>query len=416
MRKIFILFLGIIFSSILFAQTITVLTNAVTVHDGKTIYTIAEDMLKKDFPNVKVQYQIIDVTAGSTMTMDAQLAAGTPPNVYLDSSVRAGKYMDVNYALDLSKYIRDLSKYNKGALDQYYRSGKLLGLPQYGGAQGICVNLDIMKDIGFTVKWDWTIDDFMKMAQLVKDKYQGKKFATMLFAKDQSGDYLLHNWFEAFGAHYYVNNDYNNAVIAKTGGAKAYAFYQKLIKNGYVPANAATLNDDDYCLQWLSGNLAATTFFPNWTAGYIKTGIDQGIIAKAFNFTFVPFPRASGVTKVPTYINNGVYVVYNSPDKKINEIAARFVEYANGLAAQDLVVKYESCVSNRSDVPASVDPRVAEISKIVAQNGVYDAGLTDPRFTERRSLQFPILQKLFNFQISPEDAIKEYEAKLSAIK
>jgi ABC-type glycerol-3-phosphate transport system substrate-binding protein len=416
MRKVFILFLGIIFSSIIFAQTITVLTNAVTVHDGKTIYTIAEDLLHKDFPNVKVQYQIIDVTAGSTMTMDAQLAAGTPPNVYLDSSVRAGKYMDVNYALDLSKYIRDLSKYNKGALDQYYRSGKLLGLPQYGGAQGICVNLDIMKDIGFTVKWDWTIDDFMKMAQLVKDKYQGKKFATMLFAKDQSGDYLLHNWFEAFGAHYYVNNDHDNAVIAKTGGAKVYAFYQTLIKNGYVPANAATLNDDDYCLQWLSGNLAATTFFPNWTAGYLKTGIDQGIIKQAFNFMFVPFPRGPGVAKVPTYINNGVYVVYNSKDDNLNKIAARFVEYANGLAAQDLVVRMESCISNRSDVPASTDPRVAEIANIVSQNGIYDAGLTDPRFTERRSFQFPILQKLFNFQISPDDAIKEYEAKLSSVK
>jgi ABC-type glycerol-3-phosphate transport system substrate-binding protein len=108
--------------------------------------------------------------------------------------------------------------------------------------------------------------------------------------------------------------------------------------------------------------------------------------------------------------------VYNSKDENLNKIAARFVEYANGLAAQDLVVRMESCISNRSDVPASIDPRVAEIAKIVAQNGVYDAGLTDPRFTERRSFQFPILQKLFNFQISPDDAIKEYEAKLSSVK
>jgi ABC-type glycerol-3-phosphate transport system substrate-binding protein len=160
----------------------------------------------------------------------------------------------------------------------------------------------------------------------------------------------------------------------------------------------------------------STTFFPNWTAGYIKTGIDQGIITKAFNFTFVPFPRGPGVAKVPTYINNGVYVVYNSKDDNLNKIAARFVEYANGLAAQDLVVKYESCISNRSDVPASVDPRVAEIAKIVVQNGVYDAGLTDSRFTERRALQSPLLQLLFDFKITPEQAINEYEKKLSAIK
>lgn len=418
MKRFLVLIFCILSTSILFAapKTLTVLTGMVVKYDGQSIYTIAEEKLKKDYPDVKIVYSIIDVTAGSTMTMDAQLAAGTPPNVYMDSTVRAGKYMDPSFALDLSKYVRDLSKYSKGVLDPYKRAGKLLGIPQYGGAQGICVNLDIMDDIGFTVKWDWTIDDFLKMAELVKQKYNGKKFATMLFAANQSGDYLLHNWFEAFGAHYYLNGDYNNSTIAKTGGAKAYSFYQTLIKNKYVPDNAATLDDDGYCLQWLSGNLAATTFFPNWTAGYLKTGMDQGIITKPFRFAFVPFPRGPGVKSVPTYINNGVYVVYNSPDRELNEIAARFVEYANGAEAQSLSAKYENTVPNRSDAIPSSDPRVAETTKIVSTNGVYDAGLTDRRFTERRALQFPILQKLFSFKITPEDAIKEYENKLTSIK
>jgi ABC-type glycerol-3-phosphate transport system substrate-binding protein len=238
----------------------------------------------------------------------------------------------------------------------------------------------------------------------------------MLFAANQSGDYLLHNWFEAFGAHYYVNGDYDNSVIAKTGGAKAYTFYQTLIKNGYVPANAATLNDDDYMLQWLSGNLAATTFFPNWTAMYQKMGIDQGINLKPFKFAFVPFPRGIGVKGVPTYVNAGAYVVWNSPNKKINEIAARFVEYANGPAAQSLSAKYEATVPNRIDAIPSTDASVKATSKIVSENGIYDAGLTDPRFTERRSTQFPVLQKLFTFKVTPEQAIMEYEKVLSSIK
>lgn len=417
MKRIFI---GMILLCICFgltAQTITILTGGLPApYDGKTIYTIAEEKLKKDFPDVKIVYSIIDVTAGSTMTMDAQLAAGTPPNVYVDSTVRAGKYMDANFALDLNKYVRDLDKYNKGVLDPYKFKGKLLGIPQYGGAQAMCINLDIMDEIGYTVKWDWTITDYLEMAEMVKQKYGGKKWATMLFAANPSGDYLLHNWFSAFGTKYYVNGDYDNSVVAKTGGAKAYEFYQLLIKNEYVPKNAATLNDDDYCLQWLSGNLAATTFFPNWTEMYLKQGMDQGIIKKPFNFTFVPLPRGVGVNGVPTYVNNGVYVVYNSPDKKANEIAARWVEYANGPEAQGLSAKYESTVPNRVDVIPSTDKNVKLTTKIASEYGIYDAGLTDGRFSERRALQFPILQKLFNFKITPENAIKEYEKALSKVK
>ncbi len=418
MKKLFIVIasLMIIFAPIS-AQTITVLTGGLpTLYSGETIYTIAEGLLKKDFPNAKIEYSIIDVTAGSTMTMDAQLAAGTPPNVYVDSTVRAGKYMSPEYALDLSKYIRDLNKYAPGVLDSFKRNGKLLALPQYGGAQAICINLDIMSEIGYKVKWDWTIDDYLKMAEMVKKHYGGKKYATMLFAANQSGDYLLHNWLEAFGAHYYINGDYDNSVIAKTGGVKTYTFYQTLIKNGYVPPNAATLNDDDYALEWLKGNLAATTFFPNWTAMYQKQGIDQGINTKPFKFAFVPFPRGDGVKGVPTYVNAAAYVVWNSPNKKINEIAARWVEYANGAAAQSLSAKYEATVPNRIDAIPSTDESVKATTKIVSENGIYDAGLTDPRFTERRALQFPILQKLFTFKVTPEEAIQEYESKLSAVK
>ena len=58
------------------------------------------------------------------------------------------------------------------------------------------------------------------MAELVKQKYNGKKFATGMFAANQSGDYLLNNWFASFGVSFYKNGDYNNPVMASTGGAK----------------------------------------------------------------------------------------------------------------------------------------------------------------------------------------------------
>jgi len=414
MRKIFmVLLIALMFIPVFATPTITVLTSPPGVGDNRIFDAVK--MLKNDYPDVIVNIINVNLSDGSTLTMDSMLAAGTPPNVYIDTMVRVSKYMIPEFALPLNGLVRDLDKYQKGVLDPYSRNGDILALPQPGSAQGMCINLDIMNDIGFTVKDDWTIDDFLAMAEKVKKFYGGKKFATGMFAANQSGDYLLHNWFAAFGAKYYVNGNYDKSVIADTGGAKVYSFYQTLVKNGYVPPNSATLNDDDYAAAWAEGKLAATAFFPGWCAGYLQTAIEQKMIDKPFKYKFVPFPRGSGVKSVGTYISNGAFIVHKTGNDTIDKLSARFVEYANGKKAQEYAVSINN-VANRIDVVQSTDPRLLEVASIASKNGVYDAGLTDPRFTERRSIQYPILQKLLTFKMTPDQAIQEYQKQLSAVK
>jgi len=406
-----------IFSSFAEPVSITVLHTGDTVLGDTTLFTIAETMLKKDFPDVKITWAKIDLSDGSTLTMDAMLAAGTAPNLYIDSMVRASKYIIPEYALPLDKYIRDLSKYNPGALDAYKKGGKILAMPGPGAAQAMLVNLDMMKDIGYTVPKDWTINDFLTMAEKVKKFYGGKKYATGMFAANQSGDYLINAWFASFGVSFYKPGaGYDKSVIADTGGAQVYSFFQQLMKAGYIPASSATLTDDDYAVLWQSGNLAATAFFQDWTGPYFKSAITQKQIEKPFNYTFVPFPRASGVKKVPTYYTNGAMVVYNSGTAK-DIVTARLVEYINSARIQGELAKLVSVIPNRSDaIYGPSNPHTQEIMAIVAANGLQDVGITDPRFTERRSLQFPILQQVLNLKITPEEAINLYQKKLSAVK
>ena len=378
-------------------------------------YTIALEMVKKDFPHATFIFNKIDRSDGSTLTMDAQIAAGMAPNIYIDTMVRASKYMVPEFALPLDDYIRDLPKYNPGVLTQYRRNGKLLALPMPGAAQAMLINLDIMKEIGFSVPDNWTVNDFLRMAEMVKVHYKGKKWATGMFAANQSGDYLLHNWFAAFGAEYYKNQNYDRSVIADTGGVKAYEFFQTLVKNGYVPPNAASLNDDDYCAQWMVGDLAATAFFPNWINIYLKTAMDQGLLAKPFEYKFVPFPRGPGVSKVPTYYSNAAMIVHKT-GTYADTVAARFAEYNNSPIIQGMTAKTDSIIPNREDSTYwPTDKYTLQVMAIVNTNGIYDAGLTDPRFTERRALQFPILQQVLNFTMKPLDAIKLYQEKLSAV-
>jgi ABC-type glycerol-3-phosphate transport system substrate-binding protein len=414
MKKLFIVLMAVMAMGAFAGPSIVALVAPPGAGDTRVPDAVAKTLA--DFPGATIEVISINLADGSTMSMDAMLAAGTPPNVYVDTMVRASKYLVPEFAMPLNGLVRDLDKYQKGILEPYSRGGKVLALPQPGGAQGMCINLDIMRDIGFTVKPDWTVDDFLKMAELVKAKYQGKKWATGMFAANQSGDYLLHNWFPAFGAEYYKGGDYNKATIAQTGGAKVYAFYQALAAKGYIPPSASTLNDDDYAAQWANGLLAATAFFPGWCAGYLQTAMDQKMIDKPFDYAFVPFPRGPGVKAVPTYISNAAIIVHKTGKIDVDKISARLAEYINGPIGQDWATANMNTVSNRIDTKPPTNVHALAVANIAQKNGVYDCGLTDPRFTERRSLQYPILQKLLTGKLSPDEAIKAYESALSGVK
>ena len=253
-------------------RTITLLHGGNPDLGGWTRYDDAAERMRADFPGVTVEMLQIDLSTGSALTMVALNAAGDTPNIYVDFIGRVSESLVSEFALPLNGYIRDLDQYVD--LSPYTRDGKVLGLPDVGGAQGMAVNMEIMREIGFTPTWDWTIEDFLKMAELVKQKYGGEKWATGMFAANQSGDYLINNWFASFGAEYYADG-YAITTIDK-GGAKAYEFFQTLVRNGYIPPDAATLTDDDYVLQWARGELAATAFFPAWIKPYFDTVFSNG--------------------------------------------------------------------------------------------------------------------------------------------
>jgi ABC-type glycerol-3-phosphate transport system substrate-binding protein len=416
-RNFMLICLFAILAYSVFAEKITVLAYAdIPFGNEGSLFKNTVAMFKKYYPNIEVEFLSVDQQGGSTITMDSLLASGDAPNIYFDSQVRTGKYLVPEYALDLKTYIHDLNKYDQEVLTPFIKKGRLLGLPAPGSSQGMFVNLDVMKEVGYTVPENWTISDFLKMAELIKQKYNGKKFATGMFAANQSGDYLLNNWFASFGVSFYQNGDYNNPVMANTGGAKVFEFYQTLMKNGYIHPNSANLTDDDYIMQWMKGEIVATAFFPTWCKAYFDSALSQGLIKKIPEYKIVSFPRAPGVDKVPTYTNSYGIVVHKT-GTKLDEISARFVEYFNSASNQEFQAKYQNNTPNRIDAKYNpTDVGIIAVDKLVKENGVMDVGLSDPRFPERRALQYPILQKVLNFKITPEKAIIEYQNAMKKVK
>lgn len=391
---------------------ITVLASAEFVYqDGTSGWEIATAGVEKDFPGITVNILTIDMSDGSTLTLDAMLAAGNAPDVYEDFVARAAKLITPEWALPLDEYVRDIDAYNQDIVAAYRRGGKVYALPLAGGSQGMAVNLEIMGEIGYTIPDRWTVDDFLEMAELVKQHYDGEKWATGMFAANQSGDYLIDNWFPAFGVQRFAPGDYSSPTIAATGGEAVYEFFQHLVRLEYISPGAATLSDDDYVIQWAEGSLAATAFFEGWMKPYFDTVISQGVRDEPFDYMFVPFPRGPGVENVPSYQSNHVIVV--NKDAANPGAAARWAEYYNSADQQGQRVLVAAVSPSRTDVTVvHPSPRIAEINAIVAAGGVADFGQTSPAFGAIRPSHFPVLQRVLNLAITPAEAVAEYERRL----
>ena len=415
MKRLFVFVLLVMLAGAVFAEGAKEVPREITILTGanETLpeFALALEKFAADYPDVAVRVLRLDLSDGSTLTMDAQLAAGTTPNIYQDYIGRVSKYLVPEFALDLTGYLRDIDKYNAGVLGPYTRGGKLLGLPQPAGVQGFAVNLDIAEAVGFEVRDDWTVAEFFDLAERVKQHYGGTKYVTGLFAANQSGDYLVNNWFAAFGASHYKAGDYSRTTIAETGGAKVYEFFQTLVRNGYVRDNSATLTDDDYVIHWASEEIAGGAFFQAWVKPYFDSVKSQGI-GDGFRYKFVPFPRAEGVERVPTYASMGAIVVHRT-DTVQDEWAARLAEYLNDGESQTMMSMVD-VVPNRSDARMlSSSDHVVQTAIIAQRNGIMDVGLTTPMFAATRPQHFPVLQKVLNLELTPDEAIAEYERRLN---
>ena len=357
---------------------------------------IAEALTRRAYPGTVVEYILADLSTGADKTMRAQVAAGTPPAMYIDTWVRAASYLRPDFALDLRGYMDDLADYVPGALDGVTRNGAVLGLPLPGDVQAMAINLELVRDVGFAPKdWaTWTVDEFLQLAEKVKAKYGGTKYVTGLFAGNQSGDYLIRNWAASFGAEFFKGGDYSKTAINTPAGKAMLDFFLALQIRGYVRPDWITQVDDDYVIDWATGKLAAVPFFFNWIEPYFKTVDDGG--GKRFDYMFVPFPRVAGVTRVGAFYTGTGLVIPKNADDAQNKLAAKYAQSYNSPEAQLQTWAVLGARPNRLSVVAAIGKpaQYSQVTSVVAANGLFDLGGSNPMYAATRTLFPNILQKI----------------------
>ncbi len=367
---------------------------------GGDLWTAALSQVR---PDITVRKIAVDLSTGAAMTMDALVASGQAPDVYLDAAMRTAKYMVPGFALALDKYVGDWDDFFPGGLDAVRRGGKIYGIPWATWLTTMNTNTDLLARAGYEVKPGWSIEDFLAMCRKVKALGDGSS-GTYLFAGNQSSDQWWMPWFAAFGARYYAVGDYSRNTLNSPQAVAALKFMKSLVDEGYVPRGAASNTDTE----------ALTAF----KAGKIATGSMQAAhaVGSGFRYRFVEFPRAPGVAPVGAAAGLTSIIVHESKDEARNKAAALVAWTMTSPEAQRLNVYIVagSYMSRKSVTDKGLlNERDDEILGVMHKNGVLDMGITMPKFTPIRAMMFPLLQQFYTGKMSAEDVLKTYEANVN---
>ena len=393
------------------------------------------------YPNVEIVSIPISTTDASTVSMDSRLAAGLPVHFYNDYYSRAGKYADPKKynPLDLAVYwpASEIDDFIPELLAPYLVDGSLYCAPWYQMIIGSHINLSLLEKAGYELPppEDWTIAAFMEMAEAVKKADLADNiWPTMMFAENRSGDWHYMLWFASFGTKLFTDGDYSRTTVNSPAGLATMTFWKDLQVQGYIPREAAIMNDDHLIAARGFGQLAlAGARLGNYNnrAGQQKL-IDQGAISEFFTSTFYPFPRAPGVDTVPLLTSYNLHVAFDSGDEEINRLAAEFTWWVNNTRSQEMILSPPSAwqLPSRKSVVVEKTGPGAEIyaaAVVFAQeNGYYDVGGALTVYNEIRGALFPQLQLMFDdarirlekgepkVLVTPQIALDLYEDAINA--
>lgn len=371
-----------------------------------------------------VDFKWVDKGA-RTDAIDALIAAGTPPNLYMATPQEVGRFLIPDFALEVTDK-NVLKDYMPGTLDIYTREGKMLALPMSMPYNAFDINLTLAEKVGFKVpdRHFLTIDEFLQFSELIKQKAPGH-YGTAIWT---SGSAVVNfQWYASFGAKLFKKGDYTKTVINSPEALKAVKFMKMLYDKGYIPPEAGVMIDDEMVAMWASGKLGGAWARAGGWLGMMYSAVDQGLLDKPFEHRFMSWPKAEGVDKVPGTFGGAAVVAIATGNKRTDALALDFLAMITGAEAQTIMIgpgsgyktRYSAKQPPDVDLEAPVyDPGFLHYQKIfelLQENGLYDTGETTLINRAIGSEHMRLLQELFAGNLTPKKFLDTFEAKINSL-
>ncbi|MFN4190683.1 MAG: ABC transporter substrate-binding protein [Pseudothermotoga sp.] len=329
MKKFFIVLLVVLVVSLSFGKTKLRVSSWAGALEAELDEKILAEFMRRN-PDVEVIYEPIPQNYYQKILTD--IAAGTPPDVFLLDAEMVPRYAEEKLLLNLAPYLSRLAEEGVAGtnLNEYFevlvnifRSGRAIyAFPKDTSPVGVFYNKKLFDKFGvpYPSQSGWTWQEFEKVsASLTKDTDGDGKTDIWAFSFPSwvgvAVPLLWAGGGEVFSPDFTKTTGYLNSET----NVKTYSFFVDLFKKGYAPTpdEAAALGG------------AASLFFTG-RIGMVITGrwfwltakkqIEQGA---PIDVGVAPIPHALGLNNVTVTYASGWAVPANVADKRLaTELAA----------------------------------------------------------------------------------------------
>jgi len=384
----------------------------------------------KEYPNVKVNLEILNGDTGPEKIMVA-MGAGSTPDLLLDIAARVLPAMGKNLVVPLTDIRKELSDI---VPENNVKCGLINGEYYYlpttlSGGYHMTVNVGLAKELGvynlLPVDHEtWSYADFLTLCRETVKAGKSKDIkAVTLYAGSRSSDSMYYSLMMCGGADI-INADHTAAIANSAAGVKVFDLLKTLVDEGLCLPGPATMKDADIGPYLYSNKVLIV--LPG--AGYGESldslkKIAEGSVAKNFQPEpyMYPTPDGKGTPKVLTFGSSGGVVFKNSGDADKIEAAKRLlkeilinVDYCQIEADLGNVtfgkVNYtypNDWVKQMADYVHNFDAKYATPSDGVATLEVWWASV--------REVFYPELQALYTGKKTSQQALDDFVAKANTV-
>jgi len=323
----------------------------------KDFYQKVFDQYEAMHPDVDISFAIRGYEAGgTTLFMDTAVAAGTPPDIYLDSNMRISKYYNQGLTADLSSVLSaaDRRQYGNILKDFTTTDGRLWGIPVSGGYWDYIINRTLFDKKGLSKllptapDYTWTTEQFLKAARAINDP--PRVYATAFFAKSPSMDSAFNAFLGGFPGVEFYDQKTKTFRINSPKGIEALKFLHSLLEQDLIVPGGAGFIDDDIDPYWINQQIAMIGG-ANWYAKITNKAIKEQGLAP-FEYILARYPNKPGAAATPVATSDpDGFIVFKQKDQKSY---ARILDLVKYLQSPEIA---SSIAGGWSKVPLRADAK-----------------------------------------------------------
>lgn len=198
------------------------------------------EMFMKKYPNIKVEAYPVAPDGYDTQIM-ADIAAGTPPDIFVSGDVQVAPFIKNKIAEDLTPYFSKDTELKEdmfyASVLDYYRGtdGHVYMMPDTYDVERIYYNKDLFDAAGVAYPKDgWTLEDFKNAAKALT-KGEGTEKVYGFFADSWWPIWLPYVWQNGGDL---VSQDGSSCVLDQPAATEALDWFADFIRQGYSPSSS----------------------------------------------------------------------------------------------------------------------------------------------------------------------------------